>query len=593
MDGKINTMLKRSLRWAANHVSPKNYINILCVLIGFLAGLVAVVIKYAVHFVERVITFDIVDEYVHYWFFLLPIIGVFLAIVFTKYILRQRVGHGIPTVLFALSKTRGKIRKHNMFSSIVTSALTVGFGGSVGLEGPAVATGAAIGSNIGKLLHFNFKQVILLLGAASAAAMAAIFKAPIAGVVFALEVIMIDMTLASVIPLLLASVTATLTSKILLGFDVLYPFQIVEPFKVSDILHYIFLGILSGFVALYFTKVYMFIARRFELMSNVWKRLLIGGSLLGALIFLFPALYGEGYEQINDSLAGNYTHLFDNTFLYSLQDNMLIAIGLIALIIFFKAIATSLTFGSGGIGGIFAPSLFLGSHLGLLFALFVNFFGLGHINNSNFAFAGMAGLIAANLHAPLTAIFLIGDITGGYEMFIPLMIVSIFAYTTVKIFQNNSIYTIQLAKRGELMTHNPDQNILKMMDINELIEKNFLPVKKGDTLGDLVKMVAKSPRNIFPVLGENGQLEGVITLNRIRKDMFKPKNYNKIKVEDLMYIPDIIVGLGDSMDTIANKLQDSGYYNIPVVENGKYLGFISKSNVFSTYRVMLKHFSED
>ncbi len=593
MARKIRIILKRILRWGANHISPKNYINLLSLIIGFLAGLVAVAIKSGVHFVEKILTFHIVDHYVHYLFFLLPIIGIFLTIVFIKYILRRRVGHGIPTVLFALSKTHGEIRQHNMFSSIITSAVTVGFGGSVGLEGPAVATGAAIGSNLGKLLHLEYKQLILLLGAASAAAMAAIFKAPIAGVVFALEVIMIDMTLASVIPLLLASVTATLTSKMFLGFNVLYPFHIVEPFNISDIFYYIFLGILSGFVALYFTKAYMFITHKCDIVTNVWKRLFMGGTMLGVIIFLFPVLYGEGYEQINDSLAGNYSHLFDNTFLFSFQDNMLIVIGLIALIIFFKVIATSLTFGAGGIGGIFAPSLFLGSHLGLLFAVTINYFGLGNINNSNFAFAGMAGLIAANLHAPLTAIFLIGDITGGYEMFIPLMIVSIFAYSTVMVFQNNSIYTIQLAKRGQLMTHNPDQNILKMMDIKDVIETNFLPVKKDDTLGDLVKVVAKSSRNIFPVLGKDDKLEGVITLNRIRKKMFNSACYDKVKVEDLMHIPDIIVGLNDSMDTMANKLQESGYYNIPVVDNGKYLGFISKSNVFSTYRVMLKHFSED
>jgi len=593
MSGRIKVKLRRILRWGAKHISPKNYINLLSLFIGFFAGLVAVVIKSSVHFVKNILTLHIVDQYVHYLFFLFPIIGVFLTVVFIKYVLRAHVGHGIPSVLYALSKTHGEMRKHNMFSSIITSALTVGFGGSVGLEGPAVATGASIGSNLGKLLHLEYKQIILLLGAASAGAMAAIFKAPIAGVVFALEVIMIDMTLASVIPLLLASVTATLTSKMFLGFDVLYPFHIVEPFKVSDILYYILLGILSGFVALYFTKAYMFITQRCDLVANVWKRLLIGGAMLGVVIFLFPALYGEGYEQINDSLAGNYTHLFNNTFLYSFQDHMLIVIVLIALVIFFKVIATSLTFGAGGIGGIFAPSLFLGSHLGLLFALAVNYFGLGNINNSNFAFAGMAGLIAANLHAPLTAIFLIGDITGGYEMFIPLMIVSIFAYSTVMAFQNNSIYTIQLAKRGQLMTHNPDQNILKMMDIKDVIEENFLPVKKEDTLGDLVKVVALSSRNIFPVLGKDDKLEGVITLNRIRKVMFDPKNYDKIKVEDLMHIPDILVGVDDSMDTIANKLQESGYYNIPVVNEGKYLGFISKSNVFSTYRVMLKHFSED
>lgn len=594
MKKRASDILRRFLIWRVRHVSQTNFIMALSVLIGIVVGIGAVMIKYAVHFVQKIVELEIVNSYVHFLYFLFPMVGIGLAIIFIKYIIKRPVGHGIPSVLYALSKNRGKIHSSNIFSSIVTASLTVGFGGSVGLEGPTVSTGAAFGSNIGQWLRLDYKQLIILLGAASAAAMAAIFKAPIAAVVFAMEVIMIDMTVASVVPLLLASATAALTSMAFLGVDTIYSVQLTESYKIKELPYYVLLGILSGFLAVYFTRVYMFITGFFEKMESFWKRLLIAGSLLGVVILVFPSLYGEGFETINNNLAGNVSYVFENTFYTNLDDNFLYTLLFILLIMLFKVIATALTFGAGGVGGIFAPSLFLGSSLGMWFAFTINYFKVGVINIHHFAFAGMAGLIAANLHAPLTAIFLIGDITGGYSMFIPLMIVSVFAYTTVKIFQPNSVYTIQLAKRGELLTHNSDQNILKLMTIEKVIERNFLPVQKHQTLGELVKIISKSKRNIFPVIDEDNHFEGVVVMDQIREIMFNRDKYDDTTVEDLMIIPPVIVHLDDNMEQVASKFHESGNYNLAVLdESDKYVGFVSRANVFSTYRRMLKHFSED
>ena len=574
-------------------MSSKTFIRILSLLIGILAGIAAVLIKYAVHFTKSVLTLDFIQDYSSYLYFLFPIIGITLTLIVIKYFIRDYVGHGIPSVLHALSKDHGKIKKHNMYSSIVTSALTVGFGGSVGLEGPTIATSGAIASNIGTALRLNYKQLILLLGAASAGGMAAIFKAPIAGVVFALEVIMIDMTMASIVPLLIASATGALTSMFFLGVDFIYPIQLTESYHLSELPYYILLGVLSGFLSLYFTRVYVYINSFFDNMKNAWNRLLLGGSLLGLIILIFPALYGEGYDAINGSLAGNPSHVFAHTFYSGLGQNFSYLLLFMLLLLLFKVLATSLTFGAGGIGGIFAPSLFLGSNLGLLFALFSNHFGLGVLNVNHFAFAGMAGVIAANLHAPLTAVFLIGDITGGYQMFIPLMIVSVISFSTVKFFQSNSVYTIQLARRGDLLTHNSDHNILKMMNIKKLIETNFISIHQDQTLGNLVEVIAKSTRNIFPVINDNGEFEGLISMDNIRDIMFQTDLYDTRKVSDLMTIPSVTVQVEEPMEQVADKFHKSGKYNIAVLDGKKYIGFVSRAHVFTTYRKMLNYFSED
>jgi CIC family chloride channel protein len=379
-----------------------------------------------------------------------------------------------------------------------------------------------------------------------------------------------------------------------LGFDVLYKFEVTTKFNLNQIPYIIGLGIIAGLLSVYFTKIYIAINTFFDNMKSVWLRLLTGGIILGILMFFFPSLFGEGYEAINNALHGGFDHLYVNSIFYNMHNNIYVIILLFILVILFKVVATSVTFGAGGVGGIFAPSLFLGSNLGIFYAFMLKYAGVGNIPASSYAFIGMAGLIAANLHAPLTGIFLIAEITGGYQLFLPLMIVSVVSFLTVKIFVHNSVYTYQLEKRGELMTHSPDKNILKMMDITNMIEKNFIPVKLDYTLGDLVKVIAQSKRNIFPVIDNDDKFLGVVIMDDVRHVMFKPELYNTIKVSDLMFVPELTVDINnDNMQDIAEKFHVSGQYNIPVLNNGKYVGFISRANVFSTYRRKLKYFSED
>ncbi|MDZ7743286.1 MAG: chloride channel protein [Bacteroidota bacterium] len=463
----------------------------------------------------------------------------------------------------------------------------------MGLEGPTVATGAAIGSNLGQMLHLNYRQITTLLALASAAAMAAIFKSPIAAVVFAIEVIMIDLTAASIVPLLIASVSAVLTSYFFMGQAVLYPFDIKEGFKMAEFPYYILLGILTGFISIYFTRMYIFIEQKFANIKSYWTRWLIGGSILGVLIFLFPALYGEGYEAVNQALHGDIGPLFNNSPFYSFKDNIWLIFLLFVLIILFKVIATSVTFGAGGIGGIFAPTLFIGTFAGLFFAKVFNFFDLGPIPESSFALVGMGGMIAGVLHGPLTGIFLIAEITSGYELFVPLMITSTISYATTKIFIGNSVYTHQLAKRGELLTHHKDKVVLSRMSLDKMIERNFKTINPEARLRDLVNVISESSRNIFPVVDEDNNFKGIIRLDDIRNIMFKPELYDTTLVDSLMITPDFIVNYDDPMENVVNKFHESGKFNLAVVKEGKYMGFVSRAKVFSRYRSLLKQLSED
>lgn len=584
-------IVKRITIWRLKHISNSQFMGILGIIIGLVVGLAAVVIKNSVHLIQSLLKHGFTGEYQKFIYLAYPAIGILLAVVFIKYIIRQRVGHGIPSVLYAISEDGGKIKRHNMFSSIVTSALTVGFGGSVGLEGPTVATGAAVGSNIGKSLHLTYKQITLLLGCACAGALAAIFKAPIAAIIFALEVIMLDLTMASLVPLLLASVTAVLTSYLFLGQSVLYHFELVDKFKIGDLHLYILLGILTGFVSVYFTRMYMFIGKVFDKFKTWYSKLIIGGLVLGILIFLMPALYGEGYESINSCLRGDLTYLFKYSLFFDYQNNIVAILLILLAIVVFKVIATSVTFGAGGIGGIFAPTLFIGANTGLLFAKFFDYFKID-ISLTNFALVGMAGCIAGVLHAPLTAIFLIAEITGGYQLFLPLMITATISYATIRFFETNSVYTIQLAKRGQLITHHKDKAMLKLMKIDKLIETNFLTISYDSKLRDLVKIVSESQRNIFPVLGKDNFLHGLIIMDDIRKIMFKPELYDTTPVASLMIIPLFTIDPDESMESIAQKFHKSGNFNLAVVKDGKYIGFVSRANVFSAYRDLLKEFSE-
>jgi len=587
---KINLDYLSGIR--KQYINDKQFVNILSALVGLLVGLAAVAIKNFVFLIQNLLKDESLSTLQHYFYFVYPIFGVLLVILFVKYIVREKVQHGIPSVLYSIAETKGHIKKHNLFSSIVTAGLTVGFEGSVGLEGPTVVTGAAYGSAIGRFFKLNYKQIIILLGAACAGAMSAIFKAPIAGIVFAIEVIMIDLTISSVLPLLISSLMAVLTSYLFLGSEVLYHFELKEAFKMIDLPFFILLAILTGLISAYFTKIYIFIQKKFGHFKNPYLKLSISGLILGILIFLFPALYGEGYKIINAALAGNVNFIVESSIINSISSNTLMGLLIIGLIILLKSFATSFTFSSGGVGGIFAPTLFMGSLSGLLFASIFNQIGY-HLPIENFALAAMAGTIAGVLQAPLTAIFLIAEISGGYQLLIPLMIVSLISYLSSHLFIKNSVYTYQLAQRGQLITHHADRNMLKLIHIEQLIETDFKTINPIAKLGDLVKLISISSRNIFPVVKSNGDYVGIIKFSDVRNIIFKPNLYDKIKITELITYPEFVITKNETMENIAYKLNKHEVYNIPVVENGKYIGFISRANFFAEYRKLLKEFSED
>jgi len=582
---------KRFLIWRMKHMKDKNFLLILSVVVGIAVGLAAVIMKNAVHFVRKCVVFFI-DEYsLSYLYIVLPAIGILLTVLFIKYVVRKKPGHGIPMVLFSISRNQGKIESHNMWSRIVGSSLTVGFGGSVGLEGPIVATGAAIGSNIGRFFHLSYRQVILLVGCACTGAIAAIFKAPIAAIVFTLEVIMLDLTMASLLPLLLASLSAALTSYLFLGQNFLYFVENTDAFVLQDVPFYIIFGVLCGLLSVYFSKLYLWINKVFQKWKSLWGRFVVGSLILGGLVFLFPSLYGEGYEAVNLALKGDLSYLYENA-IYANWNSWLGIIVILCLILLLKIFATGATFNAGGVGGIFAPALFLGANVGLFFSKMSNALGF-NTSETNFALVGMTGLIAGIIHAPLTAIFLIAEITGGYNLFVPLMLVSAIAYFTVRIFMPNSVYTIFLAKRGELLTHNADKNMLSMLRMESLIEKNFCTLKEDSKLCDLVDVIKHSNRNVFVVIDEENTLKGLVFLDHVRHMIFNQDLYEKIYVRDLMYMPRNIVETNMNVKQVAEIFERTDDYNLPVVENGKYVGFVSRAKVFTKYRQMLKQFSSD
>ncbi|MFY0712367.1 chloride channel protein [Seonamhaeicola sp. NFXS20] len=587
------TILKRLLIWRAKHISNKQFVFILSILIGFTAGLGAVVLKNLTHFFQHLLETKFITYYHHAFYFVFPVIGLTLVYFIMKYIIRQKVSHGIPSTLYAISKRKGIMKRFQMYGSILTAPLTVGFGGSVGLEGPTVATGAALGSNIARMFHMNQTTRNLLIGCAAAGAMSSIFKAPIAALVFAIEVFSLDLTFASLLPLLFASISAILTSHFFFGNDNLLPFRIEDKFYLSDALFYIVLGVVAAFVSIYFTNVYDKIHHFFEKLSSPIKRLLVGSLGIGLLVFLMPPLYGEGFDLINSLIAGHpELSLKNNLFNLDLNNVWSIIILLIGLM-FFKIIASCFTFGAGGVGGIFAPVLFMGSIMGNCFAKIINNCGLFNtsISESNFTLVGMAGLLAGVLHAPLTAIFLIAELTGGYELFIPLMLTASISFAITKYYKPHSVYNMELGRRGELITHDKDHAVLTLMNIDKVIERNFIVVNPEMTLEQIIQnAVIKSNRNIYPVVKKDSKrLKGIILLDDLRPIMFDQSLYKRILASDLMHKPPEVINLDkDKMVDIMQKFQDSSAWNLPVTKNeGTYYGFISKSKLLTSYRRQL------
>jgi len=588
MPNKVTRLLTKFLIWKYKHISNQQFIYIVSILIGLLSGLAAVTLKNLTHLIQETLESGFIHKYHEAFYFIFPLIGLLITLLVIKYVIKHKVSHGIPSTLHAISKKKGIMERYKIYSSIFTAPVTVGFGGSVGLEGPTVATSAAIGSNVSRLFHLNQSSRTLLIGAAAAAAMSSIFKAPIAAIVFAVEIFSLDLTLVSLIPLLLASISAILTSYFFLGDDSMLHFELKDKFTLVDTAYYVVLGVTCGLISVYFSKVYFAISDFFSKFANPYKRLLIGGLGLGVIVYFIPPLFGEGFKTINNLLNENVSGVFNqNIFHLVTENNWWIILFLIGLVLF-KVVATSITFGAGGVGGVFAPTLFTGSVAGFVFALFFNTLGFSqhNLSLSNFSLVGMAGLMAGVLHAPLTAIFLIAEITSGHELFIPLMITSAISFLITKHYIPFNIYAAELAKKGELITHDKDKNVLMLMDIDKIIETNFIALQPEMTLGYVAKhAVAKSSRNNFPVVNENNEYLGVLLLDDIRGIMFDQTLYETISVRDLMHnSAEIIFYNKDSMNVIMKKFQDSSAWNLPIVKDGKYLGFISKSRLLTAYR---------
>ncbi|CAM4088800.1 chloride channel protein [Gillisia hiemivivida] len=582
---------QKFLLWKTNNLTQHQFILILSALIGLASGLGAVLIKNLTHFIQELLEGKLIANAHHAFYFIFPIIGLALTLLILKYGLNKKIGHGIPSTLYAISKRKGLMKPFQMYASLLTAPITVGFGGSVGLEGPTVATGASLGSNIARVFQMNQTHRTLLIGCAAAGAMSSIFKAPIAAIIFAIEVFSLDLTLVSMLPLLIASVSAILTSYFFFGSDIILPFQLQDKFLISEVPFYIILGILAAFISMYFTSVYFKMNELFKKIGSPLKRLLIGGIGLGVLVYMIPPLYGEGYNVINNLLTENYIKALGTNLFNDYLDNIWIVIALLAGLVIFKIIATSLTFGAGGVGGIFAPVLFMGSAMGHGFALIVNNLGIlkNPISVSSFTLVGMAGLMAGVLHAPLTAIFLIAELTGGYGLFVPLMITATISYMITNQFQPHSVYTMELAMKGELLTHDKDKAVLTLMNIRNLVETNFIKLQMDMTLGDVIhKGVTKSSRNLYPVLDDKGRFTGIILLDDIRPIMFDRDLYDKVTVQELMQrAPEIIDIRKDGMQDIMRKFQESDAWNLPVIENDKYIGFVSKSKLLTAYRQKL------
>ena len=585
--------LNRLIAWRISTISDRSFIYVLSLLVGLFSGLAAIILKRLVYFVAEILTdwFDI--DGISYWYLVYPLIGITLTVLFVRYIVKDNIGHGVSKILYSISSQSSRIKPHNSWTSMVASSLTIGFGGSVGAEAPIVLTGASIGSNLARLFKLNYKYITLMLGCGVAGAISGIFNAPIAGIIFTLEVLMLDLSMGYLIPLLISSITANILSYLFMAHTEAIRYQHVNPFQIENLGYYILLGIFTGLLAFYFTRMTLFLEKQFSFIKHWGIRLIIGGVILGVLIFLFPPLWGEGYTSITTIFDGRGADLLNVSLFFAFKDDAYSVILVLGLILIFKVFAMTATTGSGGIGGIFAPTLFMGAIAGyFLVTLFNTFFKLG-LPEDNFSLAGMAGMMAAVMHAPLTAIFLTAEITGGYGLLIPLLVTSTVAYLTIMQFEPHSIYTKRLAQRGELITHHKDKAVLHLMQAKKLIETDFAVLAPDATLGDLVQAISHSNRNLFPVVDEAGILQGMVKLSDVRGIIFEPDLYAKVLVKDLMYMPEYFIAPTDNMEDVAEKFETSGRYNLAVIDEGKYLGFISRASVFSKYRKTLQDFSNE
>ena len=580
--------------WREHHIREKSFLLILALFVGVCCGFAAQLLKYMIHMIAGLLTAHMNTTTANWLYLVYPVVGILIVTILLRYVVKENISHGVTKVLYAISRRKSRLKKRNMYASLLASSITIGFGGSVGAEGPIVFTGAAIGSNVGQAFRMSPRILMILVGCGAAAGIAGIFRAPIAGMLFTLEVLMIDLSGMTVMPLLLSSVAGAVVAYVLEGYNAEFFFVQSESFVTNRIPFTILLGVVCGLMSYYFTKVMFMMESMFSKLRHTGLKILVGGVIMAGLIFLFPPLYGEGYEAINNLLLGDVSNIVDGTFFYVDRDNVWFLILFIGAIALTKAFATSATNGAGGVGGTFAPSLFVGALTGFLFAYILNNLDLGfQLSQKNFALMGMAGVMSGVMHAPLMAIFLTAEMTGGYDLFLPLLIVSALAYITIRIFTPYSIYTMRLAKAGDLVTHQKDKAVLTLLKVDNLIETDFKIVHPEMNLKEMVDTISVSNRNLFPVTDSEGNLKGVVLLDEIRNIMFRADLYKKMHVSRFMSAVPEVIEITYPMDKVMEIFDRTNAWNLPVVDNGRYVGFVSKSKIFNSYRRVLRHFTED
>lgn len=595
-DSKIDKMFLSFLSWREKYVGERTFVIFLALLVGILSGFAAIVLKFLIHTISSLLLSGVNVSEGNYLYIIFPALGIIIAGLYVRFIVRDNISHGVTRVLYAISSNKSRLKKHNMYTSVIASSITIGFGGSVGAEGPIVATGAAIGSNVGQAFRMSPRVLMILVGCGAAAGISGIFKAPIAGMLFTLEVLMLDLTTVSVMPLLISSITAATIAYLYTGYEFEFFFVQSDTFTLAKLPFVLVLGFVCGLVSLYFTRAMNMMENLFRrLNKNYWLKAGTGCIILSGLVFLFPPLYGEGYGAITGLLAGDTSSIVNGSLFYSEGHEVWFIILFISAIIISKAFATSATNGGGGVGGTFAPSLFVGAMTGFLFALCSNTLGFNTpISHKNFALIGMAGVMSGVMHAPLMAIFLTAELTGGYNLFLPLLLVSATAYGTIKIFEPYSIYAMRLAQRGELLTHHKDKAVLTLLKVDNVIENDFLSVTPDMSLKEMCDVISQSHRNLFPVIDKDNKLIGVVILDEIRNIMFRPDLYRKIYVSKFMSIPPAKIRNDSSMESVMKIFDQTHAWNLPVVDaEGHYVGFVSKSKIFNSYRRVLRHYCED
>lgn len=580
----IHSILKKPILYLKDKLPASQFFVLSSILVGLSSGFAAVMLKYSVHSIERLVSYysNVFEEFLV--FALFPLIGILLTVLYIRYVLKREIQKGTADIVHSIVKKSSRIPAQTMYSHLITSGLTVGFGGSMGLESPMVSTGSAIGANYGRSYHLSYKDRTILLACGAAAGIGAAFNSPIAGVLFAVEVLLTDISAAALIPLIISAACGALLSKIILQEDALISFSLQEPFNYHNVPYYIILGLLAGFMSLYYARMFTWVDSKMKSVGNLWVRVLLGGVALFILLIFFPPLFGEGYESIKLLSLLEAEQLTKVSVLNTLIQNDAHLLLFLGALMFLKTVAAAITTGSGGNGGSFAPSLFVGAYLGFVFSRFMNVSGLATIPETNFTIVSMAGILSGVFYAPLTAIFLIAEITGGYELMIPLMIVSALSITVAKYFEPLSMEGKKLSHMLNLSMEDKDKFLLSKLDLTTLIETNFSVVKPDDTLQSMIQTISTSIRNTFPVVNDKNELLGLVHMDSIRNIIFNPEKYEKTTVYDLMIKPAAIIHLNENLHAVLKKFDETNQWNLPVVEDNQYLGFVSKSSVLTKYR---------